>query len=66
MIGNFDQDPLVFPKPCFWDAYRRGSPEGLGSSMKRGQGEEFPLWVWAKPMILLSCLSWLGGRRNVP
>ncbi|PEW66006.1 hypothetical protein CN448_23200, partial [Bacillus cereus] len=25
--------------------------EGVGSSIERGQGEVFPLWVWAKPMI---------------
>ncbi|AGE81762.1 hypothetical protein DF16_pBMB8513orf00003 (plasmid) [Bacillus thuringiensis serovar kurstaki str. YBT-1520] len=43
----------------FGDANRRGSPsriEGLGSSIERGQGEEFPLWVWAKPMIFFAML----------
>jgi hypothetical protein len=43
----------------FRPANRRGSPlksEGVGGVFIRGQGENFPLWVWEKPKVL--CTFW--------
>ncbi|GGH89135.1 hypothetical protein JOD43_004473 [Pullulanibacillus pueri] len=54
MIHTLHPNPLGMEQTTFVPAYRRGW----------GQGEDFPLWVWAKPKVFCTFPTCFGYQPN--